>query len=126
MNVEKALKADIDALVELRIEYLREDHGCLSDDVADQISGSLPAYFSAHLGRDLFCYGIRDGKEIVSCAFLIVVEKPMSPAFINGKTGTVLNVYTKPPFRHKGYAKAVMEELVSDAKRMGLCVLELI
>lgn len=32
------------------------------------------------------------------------VEKPMSPAFMNGKTGTVLNVYTKPQCRHHGYS----------------------
>ena len=28
----------------------------------------------------------------------------MSPAFINGKTGILLNVYTVPAFRHNGYA----------------------
>ena len=33
----------------------------------------------------------------------------MSPAFINGKTGTVLNVYTCPDYRHKGYARLIME-----------------
>jgi len=85
----------------------------------------LPEYFRTHLGKDLFCYIVRDGKDIVSCAFLLVVEKPMSPAFINGKTGTVFNVYTLPAHRHKGYAGLIMKELISDARKMALCTVEL-
>lgn len=49
----------------------------------------------------------------------------MSPAFINGKTGTVLNVYTKPEYRHKGYSKNLMNMLLKDADTMGLCIVEL-
>ncbi len=125
MRVEKALVSDINALVDLRIEYLREDNGSLKDSDVDMILIRLPEYLRNHLNRELFCYIVRDGDVIASCAFLLMIEKPMSPAFINGKTGTVLNVYTRPLFRHRGFARSVMEELIADAKRMELCVLEL-
>ena len=45
----------------------------------------------------------------------LMVEKPLSPMFITGRTGTVLNVYTKPAYRHRGYAKKIMEKLLLDA-----------
>ena len=77
------------------------------------------------MGKDLFVYVIRDGQTIVSCAFLLTVEKPMSPAFINGKTGMVLNVYTCPSYRRKGCAKKIMEALLSEAKKMEISVIEL-
>ncbi len=125
MAVEKAQETDIDALVDLRIRYLTEDHGCLEPQDAKAISQRLPEYFKNHLNKDLYCYVIRDVKDIVSCAFLLVVEKPMSPAFINGKTGTVLNVYTRPTHRHQGYAGSIMKELISDARNMALCTVEL-
>ena len=125
MDVQKAQISDIDTLVDLRIRYLTEDHGRLEIQDAEAIAGALPEYFRTHLGRDLFCYIVRDGKDIVSCAFLLIVEKPMSPAFINGKTGTVLNVYTRPDHRHKGYAGFIMKELISDARKMSLCIIEL-
>ena len=125
MDVQKAQISDIDALVDLRIRYLTEDHGRLEKQDAETIAEKLPEYFRTHLGKDLFCYIVRDGKEIVSCAFLLVIEKPMSPAFINGKTGTVLNVYTQPAHRHKGYAGFIMKELISDARKMALCTIEL-
>lgn len=125
MKIEKAEISDISALIELRFEYLYEDNGHLDECEIEQIRNGLPAYFNSHLGKDLFCYVMRNGDEIASCAFLLLVEKPMSPAFLSGKTGTVLNVYTRPAYRHKGYAKMVLEALLADAKQMELCVLEL-
>ena len=125
LDVQKARLSDIDSLVDLRIRYLTEDHGRLEVQDAEAIAEKLPEYFRAHLGKDLFCYIVRDGQDIVSCAFLLIVEKPMSPAFINGKTGTVLNVYTLPAHRHKGYAGLIMKELLSDARKMALCTIEL-
>ena len=125
MNVERAGIDDIDALVKLRLDYLREDNGGLNDHDLAIILRELPGYFQAHLGKDLFVYIIRDGKTIVTCAFLLLVEKPMSPAFINGMTGTVLNVYTCPSYRRRGYAKMIMEKLLSDAREKELSILEL-
>lgn len=125
MDVQKAQISDIDALVDLRIQYITEDHGQLEIQDAATIAEKLPEYFKTHLGKDLFCYILRDGKYIVSCAFLLIIEKPMSPAFINGKTGTVLNVYTRPAYRHKGYAGLIIKELISDARKMTLCTIEL-
>lgn len=125
VNVEKAGTGDIDALVELRIAYLREDNGSLENSDLAAIRKDLPGYYQEHLNRDLLVYVIRDRKTIVSCAFLLVVEKPMSPAFINGKTGIVLNVYTRPSFRRKGYAGAIMNALIDEAKEKEIAVIEL-
>ncbi|MDO4797055.1 MAG: GNAT family N-acetyltransferase [Coriobacteriales bacterium] len=125
MNVEKATEADIGALVELRIAYLTEDDGPLDADVIESIRRDLPGYYRRHLGADLFVYVIRDAGSICSCAFLLVVEKPMSPAFITGRTGTVLNVYTRPACRRRGYARRLMQALLDDAQAMDLSVVEL-
>ncbi len=124
-GVEKAGPEDVEALVEMRVSYLVEDNGSLDAQDLATIERDLPGYFQAHLNRDLFAYVIRDGQTIVSCAFLLIVEKPMSPAFINGRTGTVLNVYTRPPHRRRGYARAIMEELLSEARKTEVSVIEL-
>lgn len=121
-------KADINycgQLSELRILYLTEDHGHLTDEEQARISASLPEYYRKHLNNDLFVYICRSDNEIISCVFLLVTEKPANPDFINGRTGTVLNVYTKPEHRHKGHAKKLMEMMLSDAKAMGLDFVEL-
>ena len=125
MVFDKAKKQDINQLKDLRVAYLQEDLGEISQEDLNLLETSLPGYFEKHMDHDLDVYVARKEDEIVSCAFLLMVEKPMSPAFITGKTGTVLNVYTKPEHRHKGYAKQLMTMMTEDAKAHGVCVIEL-
>ena len=49
----------------------------------------------------------------------------MSSAFINGRTGTVLNVYTYPAYRHRGYARLIIEALLEEAEKLQLSVVDL-
>ncbi|NBJ95107.1 GNAT family N-acetyltransferase [Parablautia muri] len=123
--VEYAKTADIASLTELRLAYLDEEHGKLSGDDIEIIKRELPRYFMRNLNQNIFCYFVREQEEIAACTFLLVVEKPMSPAFITGKTGTVLNVYTRPVYRHKGYARQIMEKLLSEAVEKNLSLVEL-
>lgn len=125
MDAEQANVTDVDELVELRVAYLTEDNGELDGDDEAAIRDGLPRYYKAHLSHDLHAYVVREGGRIASCAFLIVVEKPMSPAFMSGRTGIVLNVYTRPDCRRRGYARQVMETLLADADKLGLSVVEL-
>jgi GNAT superfamily N-acetyltransferase len=125
MRAELAERDDINALVCLRLAYLSEERGVLSDREAEAIRGNLPAYFETHMNRDLFVYVIRRNGEIAACAFLLVIEKPMSPSFPNGRTGTVLNVYTCPKYRKKGYADTILKALLEDAVKKQLSVIEL-
>lgn len=125
MIVEKAEMKDIDLLTELRLAYLQEDYGKLNEDEIEIIRRDLPGYFKRNLNQTLFCYLIRDKKEIAACAFLLVIEKPISPAFITGRTGTVLNVYTNPRYRRRGLARQIMESLLLDAIEKNLSVVEL-
>lgn len=125
MVFDKATIKDISVLTELRIAYLNEDLGVISDENLELMKSTLPSYYTKHLNKDLMVYVARDGEDIVSCAFLLIVEKPMSPSFITGKTGTVLNVYTKPDYRKKGYAKKLITTMLEDAKAEGLSIIEL-
>lgn len=125
MIIDKASEKEIDELVKLRLAYLQEDLGAISEQDMQCLQAALPQYFRKHLNRDLLVYIAKEAEEIVTCAFLLIVEKPMSPMFITGKTGTVLNVYTRPEYRKKGYAKQLMNVLLKDAKINELSVVEL-
>ena len=125
MNFEKAGIDQVNQLTNLRIAYLTEDHGHLTDEEKERITSSLPDYYKKHLNNDLFVYICTKDIEIVSCCFLLVTEKPANPDFLNGKTGTILNVYTKPEHRHHGYAKKLMELMLDDAGKMKLDFVEL-
>lgn len=125
MELTKAMPKDINMLTELRIAYLQEDLGEMTEADLELIKSSLPCYYEKHINKDLLVYVARNKEDIISCAFLLIVEKPMSPSFITGKTGTVLNVYTKPEYRNKGYAKKLMSMMLEDAAAQGVSVIEL-
>ena len=125
MTFEKATAADIGALTNLRIAYLKEDFEVINDADLLTLQNTLPSYFERHLNRDLMVYVAREQDTVVSCAFLLIVEKPMSPAFITGKTGTVLNVYTMPTHRRKGLASKLITMMLEDAAAQQLSVVEL-
>lgn len=127
MEYEKITDAEkfASALTELRIEYLTEDYGGLSLTELEQLREKLPHYFQTHLNVDLFAYVCRAGELIAGCCFLFVSEKPPNPSFINGKAGTLLNVYTRPEFRRKGIAGRLIKMLIADSSEMKLDFLEL-
>lgn len=125
MEVRIATKADIASLVALRLEYLRADYSVLPKEVEQVLRAQLPLYFSRHLGKDCHVYLAEEHQSAVSCAFLIVLEKPANPTFPTGKVGTVMNVYTRPVYLRRGFACALLEQLISDARKMDLSYLEL-
>ena len=121
-------EADIDdilLLTQLRFTYLREDRGSLTEDEEAALNKSLPDYFRRNIGTMFFAYIAEVNGKAVSTAYLAVSEKPANPAFITGKIGTILNVYTHPAYRRKGYATKVLEKLIEKANGQNLSKIEL-
>lgn len=62
----------------MRIAYLQEDLGAISGKDLELMKATLPSYYKKHLNKDLMAYVARHEMDIVSCAFLLIVEKPMN------------------------------------------------
>lgn len=120
-----AEKKYIQQLVDIRLKYLQEDIGHISEKENDRMREQLPLYFEKHLGKDLFPFIALEDNHIIASAFLLITEKPASPHFINGKTGTVLNVYTNADYRRRGIALCLMQMVIDLAKQEHLDYIEL-
>lgn len=125
MEYKIADKKYIQELIDIRLEYLKEDIGHISEEENERIRKQLPLYFEKHLGKDLIPFIALEDSRIIASAFLLITEKPASPHFINGKTGTVLNVYTNMNYRRKGTALCLMRMLIDRAKQEQLDYIEL-
>ena len=125
MIFEKANLNDLRDLVDLRIEYLLEDYGKIPQSKLTLIADNLPNYFCNHLNKDLIAFVCRSENKIVGCCFLYISEKPSNPTFINGRTGSVLNVYTRPQFRRRGFAKKLIKLLLTESENNNLDFVEL-
>ena len=126
MEIRKASVDDIHTLIELRLDYLREDNGTITEEQEQTIQNNLCEYLPKHLADgDFIAFLAEENNIVVSCAYLVIQEKPPNLQFVSGKTGLILNVLTYPEHRRKGYAFGVLTALIQEAKSLGVCQLEL-
>ncbi len=125
MIFRQAEKSDIDTLIQLRLAYIAEDFGELSEVEEQALKAVLPQYFQIHLNRDMEGFLAVEKNDIIGIAMLVIIEKPANPRFITGKTGTVLNVYVKPENRRQGIGTRLISLLIDFAEQQQLDYIEL-
>lgn len=127
MKIRLLGKDDVDLFVRLRLDYIKEDHGGVSESAVQSLVPYLRSYYEKHIANEtLFAIVLEIADEIASTAFLAICEKPPSLSFANGLTGTLLNVMTYPAHRRKGYAAKVIEQAIELAKAQDLRCLDLL
>ena len=122
MNIifDEASKDDIKELVRLRIAYMIDDFGGVSDHERECMEKQLPDYFNRKLGDELVAFIAKDANRIVSVAYLHIIEMPANSILLNGLYGEVLNVYTEPEYRGKGLCTQLIKNLIEYGKKRGL------
>ena len=123
---DTANKNDIDELVRLRIAYIRDDFGSISDEEELNLKSRLPGYFEKELGDHLIAFVARAEGRLVAAAYLLIVEKPANPSMPTGLCGEVLSVFTEESYRGKGICSHLMTELVTFAKERGFSRIDLL
>ena len=116
----EASKDDIKELVRLRIAYMIDDFGGVSDHERECMEKQLPDYFNRKLGNELIAFIAKDDNQIVSVAYLHIIEMPANSILLNGLYGEVLNVYTEPEYRGKGLCTQLIKNLIEYGKKRGL------
>lgn len=122
MNIifDEASKDDIKELVRLRIAYMIDDFGEVSDHERECMEKQLPDYFNRKLGNELIAFIAKVDNRIVSVAYLHIIEMPANSILLNGLYGEVLNVYTEPEYRGKGLCTQLIKNLIEYGKKRGL------
>ena len=116
----EATKEDINELIRLRLAYMKDDFGSVTDLERKAMETQLPDYFDRKLGTELIAFVAKDGDKVVSVAYLHIIEMPANSLLLNGLYGEVLNVYTEPEYRGKGICTKLMNNLVEYGKKAGL------
>ena len=125
MIIKKADKSDIKELKDIRIKFLKYEFKETIKNNESNIKRELLSYFKEHLNKDFYAYIALEGNNIISSEFVSISNMPSGVNFINGKIGTVLNVFTVEDFRRQGIAKKLTEKLIEDASYINLDYIEL-
>ena len=75
MNItfDEATKEDINELIKLRIAYMIDDFGSVTEHEKECMETQLRDYFDRKLGDELVAFAARDGRRIVSVAYLHII-----------------------------------------------------
>ena len=106
---------DIPELVRLRILYMIDDFGSITDEERAGMEKQLPRYFERELGKKLIAFVVRAEGRLVAAAYLLIIEKPANPFFLNGLDSEVLSVYTEEGYRGKGICTNLMRNMIDYA-----------
>ena len=113
---------DVQALVDLRVRFLNELLNHPEDNETRVVRKSLLEYFTEAIpSRDFVAWVAEYGGKIVATGGMVVWRIPARYGVVeSGKLGYLLNFYTIPEARGKGIATRLLNELIGEARSMGL------
>lgn len=117
--------SDIPELIRLRILYMIDDFGSISDKEKESMEDRLPGYFERELGKKLIAFVARAEGRLVAAAYLLIIEKPANPFLPNGYDSEVLSVYTEEKYRGRGICTKLMSNMIEYAKEHHICRIDL-
>lgn len=125
LNFDTAKKEDIPELIRLRIAYMIDDFGSISEYERQCMEDQLPEYFERRLNKELIAFVARSEGRLVAAAYLLIIEKPANPFLPNGLDSEVLSVFTEKEYRGQGICTRLMENMIEYARENDLCRIEL-
>ena len=117
MQIKKTDAHDIDTLMDIRFEMLREVNGLEDGTAFDKTL--------VDCSRDYFLNGdhttvlAMDGDKIAGCATLSYITILPTFSHPTGKRAHLMNVYTRKGFRRQGVARLMVQFLIDEAKSLG-------
>ena len=121
LEFRKATTADIDLLVETRIEVLRAANELTESVDMSEVEKQSRNYYEqaladgTHTALLVFDHGQFVGAGAIS--YYRVMPTYHNPT---GRKGYIMNMYTRPEYRRKGIAFHTLELLIEDAQEKGI------
>lgn len=123
---DTATKEDIAELVRLRIAYMIDDFGSITDYERECMKKQLPEYFERRLGKELIAFVARADGRLVAATYLLIIEKPANPFLPNALDSEVLSIFTEESYRGKGICTKLMKNMIEWAKAHAICRIDLV
>ncbi len=120
IQYRKANIKDIDNLVKLRIQFLKEIGSMEPSEKDNILEKSLYDYFNESITKDEFAAWLAiDNEKIVATSGVSFYMVPPSFKNITGKVAYIMNMYTNSDYRRQGIAAILFEKIINEAKDRG-------
>ena len=119
-TIRPADTADIPVLIELRLAMFR-DMGRNDADTLARVAEASAAYLREHLPDGSFRAWLAEvGGQIAATGGVVLRQAPPTYNNLSGRDGYILGMYTRPAFRCRGLATAVMHTILDFLRAEGI------
>ncbi|WP_294704863.1 GNAT family N-acetyltransferase [uncultured Fusobacterium sp.] len=115
LNIE-----DVESFLHLRLNLFYELQEIERNDDVEKLKNSTMEYYLKNIDKTLITYGVIEKDKIVSIGSLCLFERIPYIENLSGKEGYILNIYTLPEYRKKGYGKEITKKLIEYSKDIGI------
>jgi ribosomal protein S18 acetylase RimI-like enzyme len=125
-NLRQANLQDLEALIQLRLEFLREAGEIKGDSDTGNLAEATRKYLGEKMPLGEFLAWVAEvDSQIVATSGLVFFQRPPYNGNLPGLEAYIMNVYTIPMWRRQGIATALLNEIISfmratEAKRIWL------
>jgi ribosomal protein S18 acetylase RimI-like enzyme len=121
IKIRRVEDVDVPMMTAARLNYLTEMQGQRSPEYLQELQQNLQTFFIETIKEGSFFALLAefDG-EVVSYGGMIVKKIPGDLNKSSYLEGDILNMYTLPAYRRKGISSLILEELLKEAKEMGI------
>ena len=122
INFIKAGIEYLETLVDLRIEFIKDIHPEYGNKLIKKIYDSTIKYFKELFNDNSYIgfLGLNADNQIICTAGLLISFFPPLNTESCRKIGHILNFYTKPEYRKKGYGMNLMNYIKKVAREEGI------
>lgn len=119
-------ETDIPLFVKHRIDYLKELQGKPDKSREITLKNELENYFRNELSANrFFAFILESDKQAVSFGAVVIKSIPGDFSSSTYLEGDILNMYTIPEARKKGFAGIVLDAILKESKNRGISKLSL-
>lgn len=117
-NLRRANLGDLEALVNLRLDLVREVDDIQNDTDTAAIAEAIRKYLLDKMPQGEFLAWVAEVEnQIVATSGLVLFTRPPYYGNFLGLEAYVMNVYTVPVWRGQGIATALLREIISFVKQ---------
>jgi len=127
IRYRRATINDVGILVDFRIRFLNELGNHPENEDTEILRNSLKQYFSESIPSNCFVGWLAESEgKTVGTSGMVVWQMPGRYGGLEeGRLGYILNMYTVPEARGKGICTRLLDELMKEARKLGLKYLQL-
>ncbi|MHC5740298.1 MAG: GNAT family N-acetyltransferase [Nostoc sp.] len=125
-NLRQANLQDLEALIELRLELLREAGEIKGDSDTTNLAEATRKYLGEKMPSGEFLAWVAEvDSQIIATTGLVFFQRPPYNVNLSGLEAYIMNSYTIPMWPGQGIATALLKEIISfvratEAKRLWL------